>query len=122
MKQKKKNVTKKRGQKAQVGLSTLLKCSRHNTGEYTPLRGKQLIGAMADGHSLEAVADSMGVCVSTLYEWAKKYPEFAEALERAKGLRVFYLETQLLTAPDMRTVRDTIQALKEACPEEWDNN
>lgn len=108
-----------RGRKTGLNLTALLQYDRQNAGEYTPMRGKELISIMAQGHSVTVAAGKMGVRRRTIYKWAKKYPEFAEALENAEGLRVFYLETQLLTARDMRTVNAAIRALRQAAPEEW---
>jgi len=33
------------------------------------------------GCGIEQIADSLGVCTDTVYEWAKVYPEFSEALK-----------------------------------------
>lgn len=38
------------------------------------------------GLTNEQIADNMGVNVSTIYEWCNKYPEFANALKRAKSI------------------------------------
>lgn len=90
--------------------------------EYAPGRGSQIISLMAAGDSFASAATKMRVSPDTMREWAKNHPEFAEALERAKGLRLFYLERQLHQARDARTVNATIRALQKACPEEWGTN
>lgn len=119
MKQKKTNAPKKRVLVMGLDLSALSKYDRQNFREYTPARGSELIWIMAEGRPLAVAAEKMGIGVPTIHEWANKYPEFAEALKRAEGLYLFYLETQLLAARDTSTVNAAIRELKRTCPEEW---
>jgi len=74
---------------------------------------------MEQGYSLTAAAAKMGFCRNTIKNWADKHEEFLTALKRAKGLRLFKLETDLLEAKDGPTVTSRIFALKNACPDEW---
>ena len=46
----------------------------------------RIAGWARDGLSNEQIAKNMGINVSTLYDWQKKYGEFAEALKKARRL------------------------------------
>ncbi len=41
---------------------------------------------LADGYSKEATAGALGISRKTLYNWIKKYPEFAEAVAEGEAL------------------------------------
>ena len=47
---------------------------------------------MAQGYSATAFAGHIGVSRSTIDNWAKEYPEFLEALNRAKAKRLLEWE------------------------------
>lgn len=96
-------------------------CSRQlgRPSAYHTGRGEEIIAIMRRGYSVKAAASAMKVHRDTIYDWASKYPEFAEAFEIAKGLRVYKFEADLMAAPDMVTVRRSIVALEVACPDEW---
>jgi transposase-like protein len=87
--------------------------------DYTPELGEQLIAIMRQGYSITAAAAQLGFHRDTIYEWASVHPEFSDALKQGRGLRVFKLETDLLSAPDGPTVTARIFALKNAAPDEW---
>ncbi len=53
--------------------------------KYKPEYCEQAIAAMADGKSLTAFAADIGVSRSTIQNWEKEYPEFAEASAIAKA-------------------------------------
>lgn len=48
-----------------------------------------------DGLLDEAIAKKMGISVSTLYEWKKKYPEISESLKYAKEIPDIQVENSL---------------------------
>ena len=75
---------------------------------------------MAEGCSITAAAEKMGLHRNKIDEWVKQHPEFADAIRRGKSVRIFVLETKLLLASNSRSVAAAIFALKKACPEEWD--
>lgn len=61
--------------KKEVGRST----------KYKPDSTPKLVEAYAmDGYSDKQIAEILGIGRSTFYEWATKYPEFSEALQRGK--------------------------------------
>lgn len=78
-----------------------------------------MIALMEQGFSLTAAAAKIGHHRDTIYEWAKKHPEFSDAIKLARGLRVFKLEADLLSAKDGPNVTSRIFALKNADATEW---
>jgi len=53
-------------------------------------------GWARDGLTDEQIADNMGIHVSTLYEYKKKYPELSEALKKGKEIVDRQVENALL--------------------------
>jgi hypothetical protein len=113
---KQKSAVKKNAKRVMAAIS---KCGSEHFDEYTPQRGPKLIATMRCGYSLKVAAEMMGVDYQTICKWAAKHSEFVEAIRIAKGLRLFFLETQLLEATSARSVRAALHELKRACPEEW---
>jgi hypothetical protein len=79
---------------------------------------KRVVAFMTRGYSLTAFAGHIGVGRDTVDKWAKAHPEFNQAIKRGQAARVFYWEKRLITADKVR-VTPTLFALKNACPEEW---
>lgn len=94
---------------------------RGRPSSYHAGRCNEIIAIMREGYSITAAAGSMGVNRDTIYHWVRVHAEFSDALQLAKGLRVFKLEVDLLAAEDAVTVRRCIAALKNADPMEWNN-
>ena len=44
----------------------------------------QIRGWARDGYTMQNIADSMGVSLSTLYTWFKKYPQVLEAIKKGQ--------------------------------------
>ena len=44
------------------------------------------------GHSTESLGSQYGVDASTIYDWIKKYPEFAKAVKKGESRRADYIE------------------------------
>lgn len=55
-----------------------------------------LEGWARDGLTDEQIAHNMGVHVSTLYDWKKKFPELSEALKKGKEVVDYQVENALL--------------------------
>lgn len=75
---------------------------------------------MGKGFSLTAFAGSIRVSRDTIYEWAKVYPAFSDAVRIAQASRTASLEGGLLDealAGPQITAR--IFALKNASPLDW---
>lgn len=54
------------------------------------------IDFLAEGKSVTQLSAHMGVHKSTIYQWAKDYPEFSDALTRGRELSQAYWETELV--------------------------
>jgi len=87
--------------------------------EYTPLRGMELLGHMASGLSVTAASAAMGFCPDTIYEWARRHPDFSESLKSAKAARTLYYERKLNGCVDGPAVTAAIFGLKNCAPDEW---
>lgn len=53
---------------------------------YKPEYCETLPAMFSEGQSVVEVAIAIGVCKDTLYEWAKVYPEFSDALTRGRQI------------------------------------
>ena len=78
-----------------------------------------LRGWARDGLTDEQLARRMGIAVATIYEWKKKYPEFAEAIKKGKEVVDFEVENALLTAALDGNVTAMIFWLKNRRPDVW---
>lgn len=54
-----------------------------------------LIEHLAEGASIASFAAEIGVARSTINQWAEDYPEFSEALKKAKAKCAAWWETRL---------------------------
>ena len=52
--------------------------------KYKPEYCKKIVEFMSDGSSLTAFAAEIEVSKNTVYEWAKKYPDFQDAINVAR--------------------------------------
>lgn len=87
--------------------------------DYTPELGDKILELMTTGLSLAAAAAECDVHRQRVYEWADRYPEFADTVKLAMGKRQVFLERRLMTADAGPVVTSTIFALKNAGPEDW---
>ena len=74
---------------------------------------------MAKGHSITGAAAAMGLERQTLYNWKKKYPEFAHALGCGITAAVFFWNQRLLNAQTGWQVNRAKFMLKHLAPEEF---
>src|SRR5215831_15887279 len=96
--------------------------ARHPGGRpstYRPEYCQRVIDHMGKGKSLTAFAGSIGAGKETVYGWITAYPDFAEAVDKARAARVNKLEGKMLDADKMCDVTASIFALKNADPDEW---
>nr|DAM45828.1 MAG TPA: terminase small subunit [Caudoviricetes sp.] len=56
----------------------------------------RIAGWARDGLTNEQIAENMGIGLSTLYEWQKRYTEFADALKTNKEIVDRHVENALL--------------------------
>jgi hypothetical protein len=61
---------------------------------------QDIIDFCAKGYSIGAWAGRKGIARSTINTWAAQHPEFSEAVEVAKGLKLANWEDRLLQARD----------------------
>jgi hypothetical protein len=86
---------------------------------YKPEYCDRLIEYMGNGLSFTAAMAKLGYHRTTGWAWQDTYPDWAEAVEYAKGLRVLCLEERLLKVDTGAEAVTTIFALKNADPVEW---
>ena len=55
----------------------------------------RIAGWARNGLTNEQIADNMGIGLSTLYEWQKRYTEFADALKNSKEVVDLHVENAL---------------------------
>ena len=89
---------------------------------YDSERGGEIIFWMQKGRSLYAAADAMGVARQTIHNWMNRYPEFKDAVERAKAARAAVLERELLVTTSSTRGNILRIALVNAAPAEWRTN
>src|SRR6478736_1080998 len=70
----------------------------------TPSLTKEICKPIADGHTIAASCESLGIGVSTFHEWRQKYPDFADSITRARAQAriLFVKEIKRLSADDWR--------------------
>lgn len=64
---------------------------------YKPEYCEQIIECMSEGHSVAAFAGRVKVARNTVYEWAKQYPEFYDALKVGQARATDFWEKLLVT-------------------------
>lgn len=65
--------------------------------KYDPAYCGQMIEHCREGYSLDTFAAVIGVARRTLFNWAERHEEFADAFEIAKGLALFSWEKRART-------------------------
>ena len=63
--------------------------------KYTEDMPKLVFDFMANGGSITQFAAHIGIARSKIYEWAKRHPDFGDALERAREASEAYWEKEL---------------------------
>lgn len=80
---------------------------------------KLLEGWARDGLTDEDIAANMGIVVSTLYDWKKKYSEISEALKKSKEAVDYKVENALLQSALAGNTTAQIFWLKNRRPDKW---
>lgn len=83
---------------------------------------KLLEGWARDGLTDEDIAANMGIVVSTLYDWKKKYSEISEALKKSKEAVDYKVENALLQSALAGNTTAQIFWLKNRRPDKWRDN
>lgn len=93
--------------------------------KYRPEFAERLIHAANEGLSLTAFAGEIGVHREIMWEWTDRFPEFGNAVKRAKAIRLAKWERIALniangngTGGSAQSVM-TIFGLKNVDPDEW---
>lgn len=68
--------------------------------KYEPRFCDELIECAAKGYSLAGFAGKIGVARSTISEWADAYPEFSNAVARARSSAAYSWETRAIRVGD----------------------
>jgi hypothetical protein len=76
-------------------------------------------GWARDGLTDEQIAGNMGITVSTLYEWKKKYSEISEALKKTKEVVDREVENALYKKALSGDTTALIFWLKNRRPNDW---
>lgn len=76
---------------------------------------------IASGHSLRASAGFIGIPYSNLLNWIAIDTNFAFRIDAAAARRVYTLESTTLATTDPVQAKVTLQALRRAAPEAWDD-
>jgi hypothetical protein len=75
--------------------------------------------AETTGMSITAFAGSMRVSRWTVMQWAKQYPEFAEAIAAANAARTLFIEKRVPMEQMPAQVSYHLKALQKAAAEDW---
>lgn len=63
------------------------KAKRGRPSKYSPDAAAQICAIVASGDGLPGAADALEINLDTIYKWEHDYPDFSEALARAKKIR-----------------------------------
>ena len=89
--------------------------------KYDPAFVDRVVPFLAQGYSCSALAGHLGVCYDTIWEWAKQYPDFSDAIKRGKQASAEWWENALrrnvLTGEGNATA--AIFGVKNRCRQEW---
>jgi hypothetical protein len=90
--------------------------------KYKEAYNNEVIEYLAQGYSVAAFAGHIGVDKTTVFDWLKKYPEFAASYQIAKGKSLAFWEGLLIAAAKGETKAAPavlIFGVKNRGPEEW---
>lgn len=88
--------------------------------EWLTEEGLVLIGGWArDGLSKEQIAENMGICRDTLYEWEKKFADISDALKKGREVADRNVENALYQNALNGNIAAQIFWLKNRKPNEW---
>lgn len=87
--------------------------------EYRPEFANEIVELMATGLSLTASMASLGFVRDTASDWAKRYPEFSDAIALGKGKRSLFLERRGIAAESGPAVTFAMKALANCNHEDF---
>ena len=91
------------------------------TSSYKESYCNEVIECLAEGHTVTAFAGTIGVAASTVYEWIKSQPAFAEAYARGKAKATLFWERRLIefAQTGKGNAAAVIFGVKNRAPDEW---
>lgn len=94
--------------------------AKNKYDEWLTEEGLVLIGGWArDGLSKEQIAENMGICRDTLYEWEKKFTDISDALKKGREVADRNVENALYQNALNGNIAAQIFWLKNRKPNEW---
>ena len=94
--------------------------AKNKYDEWLTEEGLVLIGGWArDGLSKEQIAENMGICRDTLYEWEKKFTDISDALKKGREVADRNVENALYKNAMNGNIAAQIFWLKNRKPNEW---
>lgn len=88
---------------------------------YNPVFCQKVIDLGRLGKSITQMASELDVCKDSMYEWGKNYPEFSDALRRAKQLSQAWWEDKGQDALEKPGFQSSLWAKQVSCrfPEDY---
>ena len=94
--------------------------AKNKYDEWLTEEGLVLIGGWArDGLSKEQIAENMGICRDTLYEWEKKFTDISDALKKGREVADRNVENALYKNAMSGNIAAQIFWLKNRKPNKW---
>ena len=91
--------------------------------KYTPEICERVVELAAQGHTLGAIAAVLGCSKQAFCDWVDRYPAFADAVARAKGVRQTFYESHLIDMArrggDSTRFNAVRLGLINVAPDEW---
>lgn len=87
--------------------------------KYDPAYCEQAVEFLGKGHTITALAGSLGVHRDTIYAWAKEYSDFSDALARGEAARAKVWEGFALDAARNGNAAVINFGLKNLIKDEW---
>lgn len=89
--------------------------------DYDPAYCETAITFLADGYSLAALAGSIGVSRSTIYNWVDVYPDFMDAVKIGQAKAVLWWENRnrALAQGEDGNATAIVFGLKNRAADEW---
>ena len=87
--------------------------------KYDPAYCKKAVDFLSDGYSITALAGSLGIGISTLYDWEKAFPEFSAALKVGRAGATKWWEDKARDAAEQGNATAIVFGLKNRASNEW---
>jgi hypothetical protein len=81
---------------------------------YSPRVGENICALIAEGSTLEAACEVVGLPRRTVRSWIERHPDFEAAYERARRLRADHLVDEIIAISDSVRGSDSAAAVQAA--------